>query len=63
MLERLLAEIRANNKKVQVIRSVLISHIGAQHAKIEANHESQSGKDGDLDGCQARDDGSLPGKD
>jgi hypothetical protein len=63
MLERLLAEIRANNKKVEVRRGVLISHIGAHHVKIEVNNESQSGKNGSPDGRQSRDDGSLPGKD
>jgi hypothetical protein len=39
VLERLLAKIRANNEKVEILRGAFISQMGAHHAKIEANHE------------------------
>jgi hypothetical protein len=36
MLERLLAEIRANNKKVEVFRGPVVPWVGVHHAKTEA---------------------------
>jgi hypothetical protein len=36
LMERLLAEIRTNNEKVEVLRGTLVSRMDAHQAKIEA---------------------------
>jgi hypothetical protein len=55
---------------IEVFEAEMMTKMDAHQAKIEANSEelmsamkSQSRKHGSLDGCQSRDDGSLPRKD
>jgi hypothetical protein len=38
-----LAEIRANNRKFEVLQGTLVSRMDAHHAKTEGNHEELKG--------------------
>jgi hypothetical protein len=70
MMQRLLAEIRANNEDAEVLRDILVSRMDAHQAKTDANHKefiaamkASHGKNGSPDGHQSTDNAGLPRKD